>query len=59
MVDALGKLYKGAEKAVHQLVLVRNQVVELQAANKATTRQKLHERKRVQKEETLAVKDGI
>jgi hypothetical protein len=59
MVDALERLSKGAEKAAHQLVLVCNQVAELQAANKAAIQQTLHKRKRVQKEGTLAVKDGI
>jgi hypothetical protein len=33
MVDALEKLSKGAEIVAHSLVLVRNQVAELQAAN--------------------------
>jgi hypothetical protein len=58
MVDALEKLSKGAERMAHSLVLMRSQVAELQAANKAATRRKLHERKRVQKEGTLTVEEG-
>jgi hypothetical protein len=53
MVDALEKLSKGAEIAVHQLVLVRNQGAELQAANAAALRRKSHKRKRVQREGIL------
>ena len=48
IVDALKKLSKGAEMAAHQLVLVRNQVAELQAANEAATRRKSHKRKQIQ-----------
>jgi hypothetical protein len=59
MVDALEKLSKGAEMAAHQLVLVRNEVAELQAANKAATQRKSHKRKRVQKEGTLTVADNV
>jgi hypothetical protein len=58
MVNALKKLSKGAERMGHSLVLMRDQVTELQAANKAATRRKSHRRKRVQKERTLTVKDG-
>jgi hypothetical protein len=59
MVDALAKLSKGAEMAAHQLVLVRNQVAELQAADEAAARRKSHKRKRVQKEGTHTVADGV
>jgi hypothetical protein len=58
MVDALEKLSKGAERMAHSLVLIRSQVAELQAANKAATQRKSHERKRVQKEGTLTVEEG-
>jgi hypothetical protein len=37
----------------------RIQVAELQAANKAATRRKSHERKRVQKEGTQTVEEGL
>jgi hypothetical protein len=59
MVNALEKFFKGAEMIAHQMVLMRNQVKELQAANEAATRRKSHKRKRVQKEGTLTVKDGL
>jgi hypothetical protein len=59
MVDALNQLTKGAEMMAHSLVLVRNQVAELQAANEAATRRKLHERKRTQREGTLTVSEGV
>jgi hypothetical protein len=59
MVDALEKLSKGAECMAHSLVLMRSQVAELQAANKAATRRKSHKRKRVQKEGTLTVEEGL
>jgi hypothetical protein len=58
MVDALEKLSKGAERIAHSLVLMRDQVAELQAANKAATRRKSHKRKHVQREGTLTVKEG-
>ena len=59
MVDALNQLTKGAEMIAHLLVLVRNQVAELQAANKAATRRKSHKRKRIQQEGTLIVSEGV
>jgi len=59
MVDALEKLSKGAEMAARQLVLVCNQVAELQAANKAASKRKSHKRKRIQKEGTLTVEEGL
>ena len=43
----------------HLLVLVRNQVAELQAANEAATRRKSHKRKRIQREGTLTVSEGV
>jgi hypothetical protein len=58
IVDALGKLSKGAQRMAHSVVLMRNQVVELQAANKAATRRKSHKRKRVQREGTIIVEEG-
>ena len=59
MVDALNQLTKGAEMMTHSLALVRNQVAELQAANEAATRRKSHKRKRIQREETLTVSEGV
>jgi hypothetical protein len=41
------------------MVLMRNQVAELQAANEAATRRKSHKRKRVQKEGTPTVEEGV
>jgi hypothetical protein len=43
----------------HSLVLVRNQVADLQAANEAATRRKSHKRKRIQQEGTLTVSKGV
>jgi cytochrome c2 len=43
---------------MHSAVLLRNQVAELQAANKAATRRKSHKRKRVQKKGTLTIEEG-
>jgi hypothetical protein len=59
MIDALNWLTKGAEMMAHSLVLVRNQVAELQAANEAATRRKSHKRKRIQREGTLTVSEGV
>jgi hypothetical protein len=59
MVDALNQLTKGAEMMAHSLVLVRNQVADLQAANEAATRRKSHKRKRIQQEGTLTVSEGV
>jgi ribosomal protein L32 len=59
MVDALDRLTKGAEMMAHSLVLVRNQVAELQAANEAATRRKSHKRKWIQQEGTLTVSEGV
>jgi hypothetical protein len=44
----------------HTLDLMRNQVAELQAAaNEAATRCKSHKRKRIQREGTLTVSEGL
>ncbi len=43
----------------HSLVLMRNQVAELQAANKAATRCKSHKRKRIQQEGSLTFSEGV
>jgi hypothetical protein len=59
MIDALEPLSKGTEMMAHSLVLVRKKVAELQAANEAATQQKSYKRKRIQKEGTLTVADGI
>jgi hypothetical protein len=58
IVNALEKLSKGAERMAHSLVLMRDQVAELQAANKAATQRRSHKRKRVQREGTLTVEEG-
>jgi hypothetical protein len=42
----------------HSLVLMRNQVAELQAANKAATQRRSYKRKRIQREGTLIVEEG-
>ena len=59
MVDALNQLTKGAEMMAHSLVLMRNQVAELQAANEAATRRKAQKRKRIHREGTLIVSEGV
>jgi hypothetical protein len=59
MVDALDQLTKGAEMMAHSLVLMRNQVAKLQAADEATTRRKSHNRKQIQKEGTLTVSGRV
>ena len=59
IVDALDRLTKGAEMMAHSLVLMRNQVAELQAANEAATRRKSHKRKRIQQEGTLTFAEGV
>jgi hypothetical protein len=43
----------------HSLVLMSNQVKELQAANKATSRCKSRKRKRMQTKGTLTAKEGV
>ena len=43
----------------HSLVLVRNQVARLQAANEAATRRRSHKRKQIQREGTLTVSEGV
>jgi hypothetical protein len=43
----------------HQMVLMRNQVAELQAANKAATQHKSHKRKRLYQDGTLTANKGV
>jgi hypothetical protein len=43
----------------HSLVLMRNQVAELQAANEASTRPTSHKKERIQREETLPISEGL
>jgi len=43
----------------HALVLSQKRIAELKAANEAATRRKLYKRKRVQKEGTLKVEEGL
>jgi hypothetical protein len=59
MVDALKQVTKGAEMMAHSLVLVRNQVAELHAANEAATRRKSHKRRRIQQDGTLTFGEGV
>ena len=59
MVEAFEKVAKGAAIVAHKLVLAQKEITELRAANEAATRRKLHKRKRVQKEGTLTVDEGL
>ena len=59
MVDALDRLTKGAEMIAHSLVLVRKQVAELQTANEAAVRRKAHKKRRIRREGTLTVGEGV
>ena len=43
----------------HQRDRVEKEYSKLEAANKAATQRKLHKRKRIQKESTLTVKEGL
>jgi hypothetical protein len=43
----------------HSLVLMRNQVAELQAANEAATRRTSHKKERIQREGTLPVSERL
>ena len=49
MVEAIKSLSKGAELMIHEGVLMRQRLSELQEANKAATRRKSHKRKQIQK----------
>jgi len=59
MVEAVKSLSKGAEMMAHALVLSQKRIAELEAANEAATRRKSYKRKRVQKEGTLIVEEGL
>jgi hypothetical protein len=59
MVEAFEKIAKGAAVVAHKLVLSQKRIAELEAANEAATRRKSHKRKRVQKEGTLTVEEGV
>ena len=59
MVEAVKSLSKGAEMIAHALVLSQKRIAELKAANEAATRRKSYKRKRVQKEGTLTVEEGL
>ena len=59
MVEAVKSLSKGAEMMAHALVLSQKRIAELEAANEAATRRKSYKRKRVQKEGTLVVEEGL
>ena len=47
IVDSLDRLTKGAEMMAHEVVLLRKQVSELQAADEAATGRKSPKRKRI------------
>ena len=59
IVEAVKSLSKGAEMMAHALVLSQKRIAELKAANEAATRRKSYKRKRVQKEGTLTVEEGL
>jgi hypothetical protein len=59
IVEAVKSLSKGAEMIAHALVLSQKRIAELEAANEAATRRKSYKRKRVQKEGTLIVEEGL
>ena len=59
MVDAPEQLTKGVEMMAHSLVLMRNRVAELLAANEAALRRKAHKKKRIRREGTLTVGEGV
>ena len=59
MVEAVEKLAKGAEMMAHSLVLMTKRNAKLKAANEAATQRKSHKRKRVQKEGTLTISEGL
>ena len=59
MVEAFEKVSKGAAIIAHKLVLAQQEIAELRAANEAATQRKSHKRKRVKKEGTLIVEDGL
>ena len=58
IVDSLERLTKGAEIMGNSLVLMRDEMKTLRAANEAAKRRKSHKRKRVQKEGGLTVEEG-
>jgi hypothetical protein len=59
IVEAFEKVSKGAAIIAHKLVLAQQEIAELRAANETATRRKSHIRKRVQKEETLTIEEGV
>jgi hypothetical protein len=59
IVKAFEKIAKGAALVAHKLVLSQKRIAELEAANEAATRRKSHKRKRIQKEGTLTVEEGL
>jgi hypothetical protein len=58
IVEALDQLTKGAEQMVHSMVLMRDEIDSLRAANEAATRRRSYKRKRVQKEGNLTIEEG-
>jgi hypothetical protein len=59
MVEAIKSLSKEAEMMIHRGVLMRQRLSELQEANEAATRRKSHKIKRLQKQGTLTVEEGV
>ena len=58
MVDSLERLTKGAEIMGYSLMLMRDEIKTLRAANEATKRRKSHKRKRLQNETNLTIEEG-
>jgi hypothetical protein len=59
IVRSLDQLTKGAKIIAHTLVLMRNQVAKLQAANEASKRRRSHKRKRLQQDSTLTIDKSV
>ena len=59
IIESLTQFIKGAEMLAHSAILLRDQVSALQKANKATTKCKERKRKRIQKQGTSIVAEGV
>jgi hypothetical protein len=58
MINVLEKLSKSTEQMVYSLVLMRNQVAELETANRTAMQRKLHKRKYIQRKGILTVEEN-
>lgn len=58
IIESLEQLSKGAAMMAHTLVLMKDQVAQLQSANKAATRRRAYKRQRVQRDGALTVSEG-